>query len=188
MKVIRAKQSIQIPQGIKVEVKSRVVTVTGKHGTLKKDFRHLPVSIAKVDLGRKLEVSLYFGLSKQVASLRTVCSHVDNMITGVTKKYRYNMRLVYAHFPIGCSILDGGKRVEIKNFLGEKIVRTINMCGDTKCVKDDSTKDAIYLEGPNIDDTSRSAALIHQSCLVKRKDIRKFLDGVYVSSSGPIEG
>jgi hypothetical protein len=30
----------------------------------------------------------------------------------------------------------------------------------------------------------RSTALIHQQCLVKNKDIRKFLDGVYVSESG----
>jgi hypothetical protein len=30
----------------------------------------------------------------------------------------------------------------------------------------------------------RSTALIHQQCLVKNKDIRKFLDGVYVSDSG----
>lgn len=28
---------------------------------------------------------------------------------------------------------------------------------------------------------SVSAALIHQSVMVKRKDIRKFLDGIYVS-------
>lgn len=32
--------------------------------------------------------------------------------------------------------------------------------------------------------TRRSTALIHQQCLVKNKDIRKFLDGVYVSESG----
>lgn len=31
---------------------------------------------------------------------------------------------------------------------------------------------------------TRSTALIHQQCLVKNKDIRKFLDGVYVSESG----
>ena len=31
-----------------------------------------------------------------------------------------------------------------------------------------------------------AAALIHQSCLVKRKDIRKFLDGVYVSEKGTV--
>jgi len=187
MKVIKAKQSIVVPKEVKVSISSRRVEVTGPHGKLQRDFRHLPVSIAKVDGGKKVEVALYFGLSKQVASLRTVCSHIDNMITGVTKRYRYTMRLVYAHFPITCTIVNGGKRVEIRNFLGEKIVRTIDMLGDSKCTKSETTKDEIFIEGTDIDNTSRSAALIHQSCLVKRKDIRKFLDGVYVSASGPIE-
>ena len=32
-----------------------------------------------------------------------------------------------------------------------------------------------------------AAALIHQATLVRRKDIRKFLDGIYVSEKGTIE-
>ena len=31
-----------------------------------------------------------------------------------------------------------------------------------------------------------AAALIQMSCHVKHKDIRKFLDGIYVSEKGPI--
>merc|ERR1719454_1101164 len=104
MKIIRADKTIVIPKGIDVDIKSRVVTVKGKEGTLSRNFRHLPVTIQKTQNSangvKKLEVSLYFGLTKQLAALRTVCSHVDNMITGVTKKFRYAMRLVYAHHPI----------------------------------------------------------------------------------------
>lgn len=48
-------------------------------------------------------------------------------------------------------------------------------------------KDELLITGTDIDLTSRSTALIRQSCLVKHKDIRKFLDGVYVSSHGVIE-
>jgi large subunit ribosomal protein L9e len=43
------------------------------------------------------------------------------------------------------------------------------------------------LEGNDIDNVSKSAALIHMACLVKKKDIRKFLDGFYVSEKGVIE-
>ena len=32
-----------------------------------------------------------------------------------------------------------------------------------------------------------AAALIHQAVLVKRKDIRKFLDGIYVSEKGTVD-
>merc|ERR1719456_1338806 len=97
------------------------------------------------------------------------------------------MRLVYAHFPINAAIVNDGKTVEIRNFLGEKIVRTVNMLPGVSVEKSTATKDELVLRGADIDLTSRSAALIHQSCLVKNKDIRKFLDGIYVSSHGAID-
>lgn len=186
MKQIRSAKKITIPKGVTVEIASRRVTVKGPKGTLKRDFRHLPLSIQKINGGKEVEVSLYFGLLKQLASLRTVCSHIDNMITGVTNTYRYNMRLVYAHFPINAEITNGGKQILIRNFLGEKIVRTIDALGDTKIRKSADVKDEIIIEGTDIDLTSRTSALIHQSCLVKKKDIRKFLDGIYTSAKGKV--
>jgi large subunit ribosomal protein L9e len=38
------------------------------------------------------------------------------------------MRAVYAHFPINCIIQDGGSKVEIRNFLGEKVRTRISVC------------------------------------------------------------
>ena len=59
-----------------------------------------------------------------MAAIRTAISHVQNLITGVTKGYRYKMRFVYAHFPINASITNGNTAIEIRNFLGEKKVST----------------------------------------------------------------
>ena len=42
-------------------------------------------------------------------------------------------------------------------------------------------KDELIIEGNSLEDVSRSAALIQQSTTVKNKDIRMFLDGLYVS-------
>ena len=39
----------------------------------------------------------------------------------------------------------------------------------------------------SVDLFSQSAALIQQSTTVKKKDVRKFLDGVYVSEKGNVE-
>ena len=52
---------------------------------------------------------------------------LQNLIKGVTKGFEYKMRLVYAHFPISINITDENERVEIRNFLGEKLVRTVHM-------------------------------------------------------------
>merc|ERR1719216_831490 len=106
---------------------------------------------------------MYFAKSKQLSSLRTVCSHISNLFDGVTKRFEYKMRLVYAHFPINANITNGGSCVELRNFLGEKIVRTVNMLPGVKCEKSAQTKDELLIIGTDIDSTSRSAALIRQS-------------------------
>ena len=56
---------------------------------------------------------------------------MQNLIKGVSAGFEYKMRLVYAHFPINVNIEDGGKLVEIRNFLGEKRVRAVNMLPGT---------------------------------------------------------
>ena len=46
----------------------------------------------------------WFGSRKDIATVRTVISHIENMMKGVTYGYRYKMKSVYAHFPINIAI------------------------------------------------------------------------------------
>ena len=96
------------------------------------------------------------------------------------------MRFVYAHFPINVAITNNAKKVEIRNFLGEKVVRVVDALGDVKVKRSTDVKDEITLEGIDIDDVSRTAALINGICKVRNKDIRKFLDGIYVDGKGHV--
>eukprot|EP00913_Durusdinium_trenchii_P034789 g32543.t1 len=77
----------------------------------------------------------------------------------VPKGCKITMRLVYAHFPINVNIINGGKTIEIRNFLGEKVVRTVHMLPGTLVEKSSSTKD---VTSTDIELAGRSAALIHQ--------------------------
>jgi len=52
----------------------------------------------------KAQIEIHHGSRKNVATLRTVKSIIQNLITGVTKGYKYKMRYVYAHFPINVNI------------------------------------------------------------------------------------
>ena len=133
-----------------------------------------------------IKVEKWFGKRKELAAVRTVCSHIENMMKGVTKGYLYKMRSVYAHFPINVVILDGGTAVEVRNFLGEKFNRHVNMLKGVT-IRVSAMKDEFLLEGNDIELVSRSAALIQQSTTVKDKDIRKFLDGIYVSEKTTVE-
>jgi len=123
---------------------------------------------------------------KSMAAIRTAISHVNNLITGVTKGYRYKMRFVYAHFPINASIGGDKNTIEIRNFLGEKKVRRVEMLNGVTVTRSEKVKDELVLDGNDIELVSRSCALINQKCHVKKKDIRKFLDGIYVSDKGTI--
>jgi large subunit ribosomal protein L9e len=56
------------------------------------------------------------------------------------------------------------------------------MLGGAKVYRSNTVKDCLLVVGNDINEVSQSAALIHETCLVKNKDIRKFLDGIYVSA------
>eukprot|EP00439_Symbiodinium_sp_Y106_P000255 s5436_g1.t1 len=184
MKTLLTEEVLKVPKGITIKIKSKVVEVKGKHGELKRDFKHLPIELFLSDGGKKVVARMYFAKSKQCSMLNSVCSHISNLFEGVAHKFEYKMRLVYAHFPINANIINGGKTIEIRNFLGEKVVRTVHMLPGVTVEKSASTKDELVVCGTDIELTGQSAALIHQSCLCKKKDIRKFLDGIYVSSHG----
>lgn len=97
------------------------------------------------------------------------------------------MRYVFAHFPINTVIEDGGKTLEIRNFLGEKENRVVRMLDGVTVERSNDNKDEIAIIGNDLEKVTQSCALIHQKTLVRRKDIRKFLDGIYVSEGGAME-
>ncbi|KAM0750706.1 large subunit ribosomal protein L9e, variant [Meredithblackwellia eburnea MCA 4105] len=194
MKQIYKEESLDIPEGVTVTIKSRFVTVTGPRGTLQKNIQHIDMSMrvipspsATSKTGSKVSLVVWHGGRKHVACLRTVRSAIENMIQGVRYGFRYKMRLVYAHFPINVIIGDDKKKVEIRNFLGEKTVRHVPMLEGVTITESTAQKDEIIIDGNDIDKVSQSAASIHGSCLVKRKDIRKFLDGIYVSERTTVD-
>ncbi|KAF7355412.1 Protein-S-isoprenylcysteine O-methyltransferase [Mycena sanguinolenta] len=188
MRDVLQTEELDIPAGIDVSIKSRLITVTGPRGTLSKNVRHVNMDIRLVKNANKNRVTLavWQGGRKHVACLRTIRSLINNMIIGVTKGFQYKMRAVYAHFPINCIIQDSGRQVEIRNFLGEKTVRHVSMLEGVTVAESTAQKDELVIEGNDIDMVSQSAASIHGSCLVRNKDIRKFLDGIYVSGKGTI--
>mmetsp|Transcript_18174 Transcript_18174/g.27010 ORF Transcript_18174/g.27010 Transcript_18174/m.27010 type:complete len:187 (-) Transcript_18174:85-645(-) len=180
MKTVLATQEVSIPEGVTVSVKSRKVTVTGPRGELVKDFKHLNLEL--LTSAKAVTVKIWFAQRKQVACVRTVCAHISNMIVGVTRGFMYKMRFVYSHFPINVTL--NGNTVEIRNFLGEKRVRKVELCDGVEYVRSSTVKDQIELSGNDLSLVSLTAAKIQQTTNVRHKDLRKFLDGIYVSEKG----
>ena len=67
-----------------------------------------------------------------------------------------------------------------------QVVRVVDAHSGVTVKRSSDVKDEIVLEGNDIQNVSRTCALIQQICAVKRKDIRKFIDGIYVSDKGHV--
>jgi large subunit ribosomal protein L9e len=190
MRFIHSEETLEVPEGVSVHIKARNVTVTGPKGKLSKDLSHLAVSFSQPSKS-VIGIEIHHGARKNVAALRTVRTLINNLITGVVKGYKYKMRYVYAHFPINVNIDKNSEtdcyEVEIRNFVGEKLVRRVVMRPGVTAEVSKNTKDELTLSGISLEDVSQSAADIQQICRVRNKDIRKFLDGLYVSEKGHID-
>jgi len=173
MRAVETVKSIEIPEGVPVKVEGRVVTVNGDKGELTRDFSHAPISIRLK--GKTINVQANWPRKKENALVGTISSHIQNMITGVTKGFTYKLKIVFSHFPISVKVRE--RTVTIENFTGERSPRIAKIMGDTKVmVKGED----VIVQGTNIEDVSQTAANIQNATKVKKKDPRVFLDGIYI--------
>src|ERR1700728_535821 len=93
MRDVLKTEELDIPEGITVTIKSRLITVTGPRGTLTKNVRHVDMDIRllKGKTTDRVTLAVWQGGRKHVACLRTIKSLITNMITGVTKVYEVGL-------------------------------------------------------------------------------------------------
>ena len=170
-------EMIEIPKDVNVDLteSTSTIVVKGPKGELKRDFSHAPVSIIKEN--NIIKTQTYFPRKKERALVGTIASHIRNMVKGVTDGFIYKMKVVYSHFPISVEVK--GKEVLIKNFIGERSPRKARIVGNTSVRMED--KDTVLIEGIDIEEVAQTAANIQQVTRIRKKDIRVFLDGIYVS-------
>jgi large subunit ribosomal protein L6 len=171
MRLPEISRTIQVPEDVTVSLEGKKVNVKGAKGSLTRDFSFVPIAIDGE--GKNVRIWAKWPRKKEAALVGTIYSHIQNMITGVTKGYTY--KIVFSHFPISVKIQD--KSVLIENFTGERRARRIKIIGDVK-VKIEP--DDIIVSGINLENVSQTAANIEQATRVRNKDPRVFLDGLFV--------
>jgi len=173
LRALEAVKTIEVPNGVEVKVNGRIVSVKGEKGELTKDFSEAPVSVQFE--GKEIKVQANWPRKREAALVGTVCSHIQNMITGVTKGYTYKLKIVFSHFPISVKVKEN--MVSIENFTGERSPRWARIMGN---VRVSAKEDDVIVQGVNIEDVSQTAANIEHATKVKRKDPRIFLDGIFI--------
>jgi large subunit ribosomal protein L6 len=175
-KSIHVERVVEVPQGVTVRVEGLKVTVKGPKGEMQKDFSHARGVGIRVD-GNKVIVEAWSADTKARALVGTIAAHIKNMIIGVTKGFRYKLKIISSHFPITVKVEKS--RVVINNFLGEKAPRYATiMPGVTVKVQGQD----VIVEGNDVEAVGQTAANIERATRITEFDRRKFMDGIFIYS------
>lgn len=167
--------SVGIPAEVSLTLEGKKVTVSGERGEVVRDFGHTRLDL-ETD-GGSLRVWAVNPKKKEASLVNTVAAHVRNMIKGVTEGFTYRLKIVFVHFPMTVRIQ--GRRVVIQNFIGERKPREAKIAGRAEVRVEGED---VIVEGVDIEEVAQTAANIQQAMKIRRKDLRKFLDGIYVYS------
>ena len=168
----RLRKEITIPAGIEVHV-DEIVTVKKNTLEVKKKLSYPTVKLSKKDNKIIIEPKRFTKREKKI--INTFKSHIANMIKGVEEPYEYQLKVCSSHFPMSVTI--EGKKLVVKNFLGEKVPRKADILENTE-VKIDG--DVITIHSPDKEIAGQTAANFEQCTRITNKDRRIFQDGVYI--------
>lgn len=187
VRLVHIMKEVPVPENVEVSIEGKKITVSGPKGRLTKDFSYARGVMIKYDPdGRRVIVESYFAKRKQKAVTFSIAAHIKNMIDGVTKGFRYRMKIVFTHFPITVRIDEENKIVYIENFLGERKPREARIYGNVK-VRLEGRNDVV-VEGIDIEEVGQTAANIELATKVKDRDPRIFVDGIYIYKREYMEG
>lgn len=166
-------QEIEIPEGVNAEVNDGHIKVSGPEGTLERRFKLGVIEMKKE--GNKIVIGNAKATKKEKKMINTISALLRNMVKGVQKKFEYELKICYSHFPITVEVK--GHEALIKNFLGEKIARKAKI---PEGVDIDAGKEIIKISSADKELAGRTAANFELATKVGKRDRRVFQDGIFM--------
>ena len=169
----RLRKEIAIPQGVDVEL-GEIVTVKKKNQEVKKRMFYPTVQLTKD--GDKIVIQPKRFTKREKTIINTFRSHLLNMFRGVQEPYVYKIKICASHFPMTVTV--EGKRLVVKNFLGEKIPRKADIVENVD-VKIEG--DTITVSSADRELAGQTAANFEQCTRITNRDRRVFQDGLWIT-------
>lgn len=165
-------KEILIPAGIEVKIDDEVI-VKGPKGENRRNinFGKIQVKLEK----DKITLSYAKATKSEKKMINTLAAHLKNLIKGVSEKFEYKLKICIGHFPFTVKL--EGRKVIVKNFLGERMQREIDMPEGAEINID---KDIITVTSINKEIAGQAAANFESVTRVKNRDRRIFQDGIYI--------
>ena len=85
-KAVLTEEVIPVPQGVKVDVKTKIVSVEGPLGKIKKSFKNIPILMRNrkaKDGSSEFELRMWFQDRRRRSSVKTLRTLVENMVTSL---------------------------------------------------------------------------------------------------------
>ena len=165
---------VDVPDGIEVLIEPRKVTVKGKNGTVSRNLLHPNIRL-KLE-GNQLVINAKDTTKREKMHMGSLQAHLKNMVNGVQEPYLFQLKICASHFPMNVTITNN--ELVVKNFLGEKVPRTIKFGGDVK-VKING--DIIEIISPDLELAGTTASKFEGLMFVSKRDRRVFQDGIYIT-------
>jgi len=174
MKHEKLTETITIQKGCTFTNDKKIMIAKGPKGEV---TRAMPDKKIKITAkGNELELLYENATKREKRMLFTTKAHIKNMLKGVQEGFTYKLKICSGHFPMSVTLK--GDTFEIKNFIGEKVPRTLKLKqGATVKINGDE----ITVEALSKEIAGQTAGSIEK--LTKRPgfDKRIFQDGIYIT-------
>ena len=166
-------ENIGIPEGITVLLEGKRLTFTGSKGNVIKKLENPRIKIKIKD--NKIELKTNSFSKRDKTMIKTYKAHILNGFKGCLEGFSYKLKICSGHFPMNVSV--SNNKIIIKNFLGEKVPRELDMIKDVDVKIDGSF---INVEATDKEKAGQMAANIEQKTRRPGFDKRIFQDGIYI--------
>jgi large subunit ribosomal protein L6 len=174
------KSELVVPEGVKVQVERGVVTVSAGEKMLSKKLDHPAVEM--VVEGSKMILKCDYDSRKAKRLINTYVSHLKNLFSGLEQDFVYRLKVCSSHFPMDVSV--SGDEVVIKNFLGERKSRRAKIVRKSEV---EINGDVITITAPDKEAAGQTAANIENATRTRKKDRRRFQDGIYMMTKAGVD-
>lgn len=167
------REEIELPEKVTAQWQNHFLTLKGPKGEVKRRFLHPRVKLSVE--GSKIILFSASATRKEKTIIGSFAAHIKNTIEGVQAPHVYKLAICSGHFPMSISV--SGNELLIKNFLGESVPRKVAIPEGAQ-VKVEGKE--IIVSSPDKEIAGQTAARFESICRETKKDVRIFMDGLWI--------
>ena len=168
---------IKLEDKVSAQLDGSLLALKGPKGEVKKDFPDKNIAVECKDQVVVLKASKFNKVNKKL--IKSYAAHIRGMMKGALEGHKYTLKICSGHFPMNVSV--SNDQIIIKNFLGEKVPRTLTLKAGATVKVEGGT---VVVESPSKEIAGQVSADIE---LLTRRigyDGRVFQDGLWIASKG----